>query len=130
MALTMARRDRSRNNRRKRSIFSTQRNLLPITSRRLLSPKLVFKPPSPRLFEVEDRRRVPEQPPKLVNARPAKIRPFVSPFGLVKFRLPKRAIICVRRKLRREVLFAKGGAGKGKRRFRRKHFNDDSNFHC
>lgn len=43
---------------------------------------------------------------------------------------PKRLIICARRAIRKEVLFAKGGIGNGKRVKSRRIFTQDSKIKC
>lgn len=39
----------------------------------------------------------------------------------VAFQMPERVVVCVRRKVRREVLFAKRATGKGSRSFKRRN---------
>lgn len=49
---------------------------------------------------------------------------YKTSFGL------KRLIVCARRAIRREVLFAKGGAGKGKKVRSKRIYTDDSKIKC
>lgn len=93
------------------------------------------------VLEVEDRRLWHPEPDLVqglsklaptVVAKPAKARPGgrtgPSP-DVFKFAVPEKVAVCVRRKQRREVIFAKGRAGKGaKARYRRR--NDRSNVSC
>ena len=60
---------------------------------------------------------VPFRSPKFINAVPVDI----------GFRVPSKVAICVRRKTRKEVIFAKGKGGKGTRRPKRNKWCD---VHC
>lgn len=55
--------------------------------------------------------------------RPVSGRPF-SDVQRLMFRAPKYVLVCVRRKQRKEVLFALGKGGRGNRRGRRNFFSD------
>lgn len=94
------------------------RELLPLEDRRQFYPG-VFKPAS-RL----DRGKrafltMPGSTKKSVRIR--------SKFShIVKFEAPQSVLVCVRRHRRREVLFAKGKGGGGKRPPRRNAFSDIS----
>lgn len=101
-----------------------------LTSRRLLSPLA----PSDPLVEIEDRRSYhPERGsrPALYSSRPrlvekSKLPPRVARFrpsqtqARLAFSDPENVVVCVRRKDRREVLFAKRKTGRGGRRPRRR----------
>lgn len=71
------------------------------------------------------RRLVTSAPVSHVVAPTPKSRPV--PFG-ISFANPDKVITCVRRKRRREVLFARGGAGS--RKMRRPRFNSRSDVRC
>lgn len=91
--------------------------------------------PMPMLTPVSDRRtwrprQLSEPTPRTVSGRVAGIRPRVSRRSLrVSFGLPLDAVICARRKIRREVIFAAGGAGRRGRRYRPR-FNETSKYRC
>lgn len=88
------------------------------------------------LLDYEDNRRYnPERNRRLrrfalLNAR--RISPAVTYSSwasmVPRFELPKQVVVCVRRKTRREVLFARGGAGR--RKMRKPHLSPDSNVQC
>lgn len=65
--------------------------------------------------------------------RPENYRPTTYPWETVPvgigFRNPSRVLVCVRRKMRREVLFAKKHAGIGGNQYKH-HTNEYSNIHC
>lgn len=100
----------------------------------LLKPNILIIPKvNQDLSEIYDRRLYHPNP--VIRGRPnhmgdiapikAKIRSWSMP---VSFQLPPNAIVCARRKIRKQVLFAlrktrKGASG-------RKHFNSDSLFKC
>lgn len=61
------------------------------------------------------------------NTVRSRVRLFESPPATVGFQRPSRVALCVRRKTRREVLFARGSGGKGNRKGKRTY---TSQFHC
>lgn len=97
-------------------------------------PRPIVSPLINKLREIEDRREYhPEKkyrPVRQLSGHPVKshvIKPakFKSqlPFGL-NFAVPKDTVVCIRRKRRKEVLFAKGKAGGSqKRRHPRRNLN-------
>lgn len=90
------------------------------------------------LLEIEDRRRFHpggrNAPPKSFRSSPAKQKP--KTYSLLKgnplyaFAHPKKTIMCVRRKMRTEVMHALGFAGKGGGKQRKPRFNANSKVHC
>lgn len=120
---------------------STERDLFPIASE---PPSLLpFSRPtrsSLPLSEVEDRRLfVPpgvSHTPRLAGSRPARVRIPAgekagrkSALGRVGFSFPQFVIRCVRRKIRREVLFGLKRTRKGSRAGRRRR-DFWSGVHC
>lgn len=107
----------------------------------LAVPRLLERwSPGPDMSVVEDRRQyhpwgswaaprlsdgspsavaIADQPPKRKPGR------LFLPFGL-KFGDVKKTLVCVRRKQRREVLFAKGRGGGGHKKPRRNEWSDVS----
>lgn len=82
------------------------------------------------MSSIQDGRKFTPRPvrPRTLKAQVAKIKATVNPLLNVSFSLPKNALVCVRRKMRKQVLFATGGAGKKfKKRPRR---NENSQYHC
>lgn len=126
----------SRRSNRKQSVNSTrlQRDVRIITSG--LSRPLLRRytlPISSSLAEVEDRRRWRPNPRliRTVKANVAKVKPLANlklRSGLI-LQAPKDAVICVRRKMRRESMFALGMAG-GRGSRSRKRFNETSSYRC
>lgn len=128
----------SRKSRRRRSedpsVFPTAisiRSLAPLV-RDSLFDRLDFRP-------VEDRRTyhplAAARPARIVTGHPVRrhvVRPAVkyrSPFfpsSRIRFAVPKRTLICIRRKTRREVLHAlsKVGRGRGSGRKRRNYHSE------
>lgn len=87
------------------------------------------------LTSIEDNRLFhPEQPwnpPAELPGLPARIRTDRSRFSSVPqeaFAVPHRTAVCIRRKTRREVIFAKRRNGRGGRS--RRHFNFNSWVKC
>lgn len=111
---------RNRNsNRRQRDNSSIAKSLLSptllpeIEDRRLFHPQDVFRPAKglskgSTLLEVRP-----------VGDRTKRARGMSSP-ETIRFSIPNHVAICVRRKRRREVLFALGKTGKGSKKFRRR----------
>lgn len=112
---------------------SIRRDITIANNTSLLSDLNVLSPEP--LTEVSDNRRlVPLQRvlkvPKTIKAKSAKIKAKVKPWSLsVSFGLPKDAVVCVRRKIRKEVLHALKKAGKFGRRKKPK-FNYNSKYRC
>lgn len=79
--------------------------------------------------EVSDRRRFdadPVKPAKKASGMPARLRAlYHSPMSQIGFEDPKRVLICVRRVVRREVLFAKRKTRKGARGAKRRNYYSD-----
>lgn len=80
-------------------------------------------PSKVRIAAVESVRH--PQPKSKINKRAANWPPALP--SAIEFQAPKRVLVCVRRKARREVLHALGGAGGRVKRPRR---NRDSNVIC
>lgn len=130
----MSRRRRSHNNTR----TYKQRDATDITNGFFTSPLLSSKSirlKSSALADISDSRRwKPPRvrslvPPRTVRGRVAKIKPRFLPSRLTAvFSLPRDAIICARRKIRKQVLFAKGKGGANHKR--RHKYTKDSQFRC
>lgn len=87
-------------------------NLLDVEDRRSYHPQNIFR--APKQFSGHPvKPHVIKNQPKFKNQ---------LPFGL-KFAVPENTVICVRRKQRREVIFAKNKSGGGSRRKPRKNWN-------
>lgn len=113
---------------------------LPLTPRLHALPQMVsrsIKRPSLDLRIVDDRRRFHPNPfirPAVSVVRRADTKLVVSPIrrqtkvlrlpDKVAFAVPRNIALCVRRKVRKEVIFATSGGGAGKRRPRRNQFSD------
>lgn len=78
-----------------------------------------------RSFGVDDRLRPSYRkysPPRTIYGFPAPVRTRFNPYApkvnyaRYEFKVPGRTAVCVRRSMRREVLFATGRSGGGKRR--------------
>lgn len=82
------------------------------------------------LQEFEDRRSLPRHvAPKTFSTRPYRLKvPKNAPLHHVGFDIPQEVLVCVRRKKRKQVLFATGGAGKKNKRKPRR--NQHSNVRC
>lgn len=115
--------------------FRDERDTFAISNRRLLLPLLdltTITPPD-LLRSIEDRRTFyPERATRPASSfsRPRhrlEVSPGynILPFG-VRFEEPRKVLVCVRRKQRREVLFAmkRTGKGGGKRRHKRGPYSD------
>lgn len=87
----------------------------------------------PFMDEVEDRRRFdadPSKPARTASGQRARFRAlYNAPLQTIGFQDPRRVLICVRRKARREVLFAKRQTGRGAKA-RRHRRNQYSNVRC
>lgn len=99
-------------------------NLRPIEDRRLFHPQGVHRParsftnPRHRLRSV----RVKKNPKKVQNT--------AYPSFHIGFEAPKRVLVCVRRKQRREVIHALGYSGRGVGRKRRSRRSEYSSINC
>lgn len=109
---------------------------------RLLAPRLTILTPrirlTPNLRLVEDRRTWhpdgPHRAVRAINSRP-RLKPvaFSAPRLVnvlptkVGFKIPDKVAICIRRKQRKEVLFAKRKTGRGSARPKRNKWSD---IHC
>lgn len=79
-----------------------------------------------------DIRKLMEFPERIKNVRPRMGNPALHPVRMlshVAFEVPKRTVVCVRRKVRREVMFAKRRTGKGSSRSYR-HRSQWSDVRC
>jgi hypothetical protein len=132
----MARR-KSKSRTRARRVVPTNARLAPalvhapsvrIVRRKANLPALSFLPArsSPIATEIEDRRRFSFHPHKVYTVRRAvasnqgmKPRHFGYSYQGLNFVNPNRALVCARRKSRREVIHAKGVAGSKVRKPRR-----------
>lgn len=96
-----------------------RREVLAIGDRRQYHPERRLRPP---VSVQRHHRRLLEQPrPRTLGA--------LQPFAKMKFAVPKGVAVCVRRKQRKEVLFAKRRAGKGGPK-RKPRFNEWSRVKC
>lgn len=125
----------------KRKRSPSQRDPVQIASPQLLGGRLAgpLAPTlvGPSLSEYEDRRiwsprvvsRATSYPPsRRFSGAPARLRaPLHSPQATIAFEAPKRVLVCVRRKIRREVIHARGVAG---RRVRKGRKGPYSSIHC
>ena len=116
-------RSRSRNTR----VIRNNANL------RLSLPSRSLSRPSLSMMEIEDRRQFHpsgrQRGAALFNVSHHNLQATPSRRRLipksVSFVTPDRVLLCVRRKIRKEVMFAKGGAGSKKmRRPKRNHYSD------
>lgn len=108
----------------------TTLSLAELYARRLLRPLV---PVTFSLPEIEDRREFHP----LKGVRPARVlsrtsqrmlRPHATQPGVLRFSVPEKVAICIRRKRRREVLFAKRQTGRGA--YSRKYRNYWSDVSC
>lgn len=99
----------------------------------VLHPITIKKTVPQSLLPIEDLRRWKPAKILLKNtlARAAPVRVKFNPLKVLsyKFQLPKNAVVCVRRKIRKRVLFAKQIAGVSGGR-KRPRFNQNSQYHC
>lgn len=118
-----------------RNIKQYRQRDLPTIARPLL-PKILIKPILPKssvLSQVEDRRRFTPTTAPILRTVKGKVAAFKPqfPFGVrgpVVFELPKQAVVCLRRKMRRQVLFAKRKTRRGSGSRRRR--NSTSRYKC
>lgn len=122
----MARRSRSR---------GRQRDPSPIATRQRAAPTSVYTVTVPRRFtyyvprvttplQTDLRRYYPDgraKPANRVSGRPARITRSPSARGSFMFDMPAGVLVCVRRKRRKQVLFALQRTGKGARAPRRRN---------
>lgn len=128
----MARRRRSKSDDKSGREFQTitRTEVLPPTNLRILEDRREWNPlleeaPAAVFFEREARRVVPTRPRV---SRPSQARSIeeLLPHGL-QFNVPEEVLVCVRRKRRREVLFATRRYGRnGAKRYRRNRFSEVS----
>lgn len=129
----MARRSKnsSHNNRNRRDIRVISNPRLPLRFAPVVRRASVLRQYEDRRLYHPDRRRLLRPAVTFsgsnyaLRSSPSKSRRV--PFG-VGFVAPRRVVVCVRRKQRREVLFAVGGAGS--RKMRRPRRNEYSNVRC
>lgn len=115
-----------------------------IANRRLQVPRIMTPRPlnrlTPNLRLVEDRRTWhPDgkalSPVRMLNSKRPRLQPVAFSSSKLRnviptaigFKIPKKVAICVRRKQRKEVLFAKRKAGHGTARPKRNQWSD---VHC
>lgn len=95
-------------------------------------PRYTIKKPAQRAYKlaIEDRRRWDPNPLKPPRSRTGRIhtKRVDLPRRGIHFASPSTVMICVRRKIRRAVMFAAGGAGRAKMRKPRR--NQHSNVRC
>lgn len=98
-----------------RSNPQPSRDAVVITSRRLRPVVFALPRSGPILQQIEDRRRYTPSPWIVATARePARVvvdRSRYSPFIAHRFVKAERVLVCLRRKIRREVMHALGIAG-------------------
>lgn len=88
------------------------------------------------LQEIQDYRKDYDQSPKTIFGTDATYReriiskPFNKPRYATYFDDPRRVVVCKRRTERRQVLFAKKKAGKGKKTTDKRNFNENSKIRC
>lgn len=108
--------------------FQTQSltRLLTLPIIRPMPPVLVHPPTRSEVLEVGDRRLfTPDRstrPPRAARPGAARVIAATYPGSAVRFKDPRAVTICVRRKIRREVIFALGKRGKGARSPRKRNF--------
>jgi len=94
---------------------------LPMSDRRMFQPR--------PLRQIQTLRR-----PILLTGQIAPVRnlqPRRKPLGARQFKLPRQTVICVRRNIRKEVLFAHKAAGRGKKHHRKTlRLNSTSTISC
>lgn len=120
-------RSRSRSRSQSRGVRGTA------TPRVRLSPitNPFSRSPSSYLSDLEDRRRfhpAPYVPARTLDSSNHRLRASYSSPWAVAFQQPRRVLVCVRRKMRRQVMFAKGGAGR--KRMRKPRYSEFSNVRC
>lgn len=113
---------------------SSSRNSRDVNNR-IASPRLAFRPLiRPITLNLSEDRRVFHPDRRMQNARSYKSsshrlevpNQYRNPFSPhVAFTAPRSVFICVRRKIRREVIFAKGGGGRRKMRHPRRSYYSD-----
>ena len=140
--LIMAKRRSSR----KHINYSIGRDVMTIANRRLPRSFSAFTPYQQNIIKldiarshlVDDRlfrpRRQLYRAPRTIVGTPARVKPKIKK-GFIshgyKFQNSRMVATCVRRRSRREVLFAAGAAGKGRRNFTRKvRRNASSSISC
>lgn len=121
--------------RRRRKKDRSERGATATSNQRLLEPSISITPSRSYLQEIEDRREFhPERadrpalslfgrPHRLTEhkvvhrrARPVLLKRSSMPPQPIGFVNPQQVVVCVRRKQRKEVLFALGKTGRGARR--------------
>lgn len=104
---------RSRNNSK-----SVKRDAYIIPSRPLIDNRLLYRP-APLLLQIEDRRSFLPYRPTFKNLMAEPIRPRIRPQRSARrsymprmlSQFPREAVVCARRKIRKEVIFATGSGG-------------------
>lgn len=102
------------------SLIRAFRPLTQVEDRRLYHP-LGPARPARSLSGAPHRLIVPKARPQARSRSRLNINSVVHHIG---FANPKKVLICIRRKMRREVLLAKGRGGGGHRRPRRSHYSN------
>lgn len=69
-------------------------------------------------------------PARVVVATPREERRKAAPPFSLAFKAPRGVMVCVRRRSRREVLFARGSVGRGSRVSSRRRRNENSDIRC
>lgn len=88
------------------------------------------------LQEIQDYRKDYDQYPKTIFGTDATYgeriisKPFTKPRYATYFDNPRDVVVCKRRRERRQVLFAKKKAGKGKKTTDKRIFNENSKIRC
>ncbi|AZL83013.1 hypothetical protein [Apis mellifera associated microvirus 46] len=96
----------------------------PVADRRLFNPENPISRPAKRFSGIPAR----VISPKLKKARYGRSRPFLSSFpSVLAFQRPRSVALCVRRSVRRQVLFSRGVPG---RRVAKPGRNAFSNVRC
>lgn len=108
----------SRKRRLRRYSFESAFKIQPIEDRRYYTPQ----EPGYRTITGAPARVVPQVQPKISQRRYAPER--------LKFKDPRRAMVCVRRSSRRESLFALNKIGKGKAGPKRRKITESSKISC
>lgn len=107
-----------------------QFDLFPLTEvedRRTWNPEGQFAP-ARSLSSPRHRLTVKNRPSKYQHSLKKSFPNYSQTKGLVSFKAPENVMVCVRRKIRKEVIFAKRKAGKvGQKRPRRSFY---SSIHC
>ena len=107
------------------TVFDVKNQLFLFEDRRSFNPESIYAP-ARSFSKTRHRLIIPRVAKAPARGRPKQLELF--PPAHIGFRAPEKVLICVRRKMRKEVMFATGKAGKaGQKKPRR---NEYSEVHC